>query len=76
MRSRKFIYSQIRSLTQLRAERNSLEWHIKGLENKMKNEIPGQLSKGTWFSLILPVAITSFTLVRQVSRCVQKLREK
>ncbi|HKM31009.1 MAG: hypothetical protein GX281_04910 [Bacteroidales bacterium] len=76
MRSRRFIYSQIRTIDQLRAERNSLDWHIKGLEDRVKNNVPGTLSKGKWISLILPVAITAFTLVRQVNRCVRKIRDK
>ncbi|MDY0174874.1 MAG: hypothetical protein RBR62_06760 [Bacteroidales bacterium] len=76
MKSRRFIYSRIRTVKQLRTERESLEWHIKGIENRFKSNIPISPSKGSRLAIFLPVAITTFTLVRQINRCVQRIREK
>ncbi|MEJ1730299.1 hypothetical protein SMA90_28635, partial [Escherichia coli] len=72
MRSRKTIYSQITTIEQLRAERNSLEWHIKGLEDRIRDSIPAGLANGkffpsegsgflSWLPVVIPVAITAFT---------------
>jgi hypothetical protein len=85
MRSRKTIYSQISTIEQLRAERNSLEWHIKGIEDRAKDTISGSFANGklfpeegsgllSWLPLVIPVAITTFTLVKHLNRCVQKIR--
>lgn len=72
MRSRKTIYSQITTIEQLRAERNSLEWHIKGLEDRIRDSIPAGLANGkffpfggrsgflSWLPVVIPVAITAF----------------
>ncbi|HPV87828.1 MAG TPA: hypothetical protein PKU85_01260 [Bacteroidales bacterium] len=87
MKSRKTIYSRITTIEQLRAERNSLEWHIKGLENRIKDSIPARLTDGkfvpsegsgflSWLPVLIPVAITAFTLVRHLNRCVQKIRNR
>ena len=45
MRSRKTIYSQISTIEQLRAERNSLEWHIKGIEDRFMDHMPSGFAK-------------------------------
>lgn len=83
MRSRKTIYSQISTIEQLRAERNSLEWHIKGIEDRFMEHMPSGFAKGTfsesggtlsWLTLVIPAAITAYTLVRHLNRIVQKIR--
>ena len=85
MRSRKTIYSHITTIEQLRAERNSLQWHIKGLEYRFRDSIPAGFSTGkffqpegnavlSWLPLVIPMAITAFTLVRHLNRSVQKIR--
>ncbi|MBP6868253.1 MAG: hypothetical protein KBC07_04585 [Bacteroidales bacterium] len=85
MKSRKTIYSQITTIEQLRAERNSLQWHIKGVEDRFRDSIPYGFSAGkflqpegsgvlSWLPLIIPVAITAFTLVRHLNRSVQRIR--
>jgi hypothetical protein len=76
MKSRRLIYSRIRTIDQLRAERNSLERHIRSIEDRFKNNISLSPAKGSWLAVLLPVAVTTFTLVRHVNRCVQKIREK
>ena len=85
MKSRKTIYSQITTIEQLRAERNSLEWHIKGVEDRIRDSIPSGFANGkffpsegsgflSWLPLLIPVTITAFTLARHLNRCVQKIR--
>ena len=87
MKSRKTIYSQITTIEQLRAERNSLQWHIKGVEDRFRDSISSGFSAGklwqpegtgflSWLPLIIPVAITAFTLVRHLNRSVQKIRNR
>lgn len=75
MKSRKAIYSKINSIEQLRAERNSLNWHIKGMEQQMAEELnPSNLlarvgvPKGgsgfaAWLPFVVPAVVGSITLL-------------
>ena len=83
MSSIRAIYSKISTIEQLRAERNSLSWHIKGIEKRMKDSIceggslisfPKDGNVSRLLPVIIPTAIIAFSLVRQINRFVRKIR--